>query len=266
MREDFVMLIVQLSDLHFVAPGKRLYRQIDTAGALARAVERVNGLLPGPDLVVISGDLVERGSIEEYEALRQQLARLAVPFRLLPGNHDDRANLRQVFVDQDFSGEPLLCQGLEVGDLGLLLLDTVIPGEEGGEIGAAQLAWLDAACPAERPVLLFLHHPPFATGIAGMDVIGLSGADRLAAWLAAHRNVRGIACGHVHRAVFTSFAGVAAVIAPSPAHQIALDLDGDPAALAWTLEPGGMLLHRYANDSLVTHVLPVDPAPVQRYD
>lgn len=260
------MLIAQLSDLHFVVPGQRLYRQIDTAGALVRAVERVNALLPRPDLVVISGDLVANGSVEEYAALRRQLARLVMPFRLLPGNHDDRANLRQVFAEQDFCGEPLLCQRLDLGGLSLLLLDTVIPGEEGGEIGAAQLAWLDAACPAAAPVLLFLHHPPFATGIAGMDVIGLAGADRLAAWLAVHRNVRGIACGHVHRAVFTSFAGVATVIAPAPAHQIALDLDGDPAALAWTLEPGGVLLHRYVNDSLVSHVLPLDTAPVRRYD
>lgn len=258
--------IVQLSDLHLRAPGKLLYRQIDTAAALRRAVARIAALLPRPDLVVISGDLVNAGSDDEYAHLRTLLDLLPVPYALMAGNHDDRAALRRAFPGQPWS-DPLLAQQRRECDAGdLLLVDTVIPGQEGGALGDAQLAWLDDRLRADRDALLFLHHPPVRTGIAGMDAIGLAGADRLAGWLQQRPQVRAVFCGHVHRAIFTGFAGRPCVIAPAPAHQIALDLSGDPAALAWTMEPGGMLLIDWppGGDPCV-HVLPVDAAPVHRY-
>jgi len=78
--------------------------------------------------------------------------------------------------------------------------------------------------------------------------------------------VRAVFCGHVHRTVFTTFAGRPLVIAPAPAHQIALDLSGDPGGLAWTMEPGGMLLIDWQSGrDAVVHLLPVEPAPVHRY-
>ena len=91
-------------------------------------------------------------------------------------------------------------------------------------------------------------------------------ADRLAEWLRTQPQVRGVFCGHVHRPVFSSFAGRPLAIAPAPAHQIALDLAGDPGALAWTMEPGGMLLIDWSpGREPVVHVLPVDAAPVRPY-
>lgn len=263
-------LIAQLSDPHLVAPGKLLAREIDTGAMFAAAIARVAGLRPVPDLVVLSGDLVNRGRSDEYARLRELLAPLDIPWLLMPGNHDDRDALRAAFPEQDFAGGPLCCTARQVGDLQILCLDTVIAGEEGGEIGNAQIAWLDAACPAmsagsESPTLLFLHHPPFATGIAGMDAIACRGGNRLAAWLATRPQVRALACGHVHRAVVTQFAGRPAMTAPSVAHQIVCDLSGDAGALAWCREPPGFLLHRWADGALVSHVVPVAEAAAQRY-
>jgi Icc protein len=271
------MLIAQLSDPHVTAAGRRLYGRVDSGAALRLAVSRIGSLRPSPDCVVVSGDLVSDGRADEYAQLAELLSPLAMPVHLLPGNHDDRRMLASAFaaaparLRQQFAAAPLLCQRIDgpAADgepLTLLLLDTLVPGEEGGEIGTAQLAWLDTACPAADPALLFLHHPPFSTGIAGMDAIGCRGAERLADWLAAHRNVVALSCGHVHRAVFTRFAGIAATIAPSTAHQIALDLSGDAAALSWTPEPAGFLLHRWIGGALVTHLVPSAAAESVRYD
>ncbi len=258
--------IVQLSDLHLRAPGKRLYRQIDTAGALAQAIARINALTPRPDLVVLSGDLVNAGDDAEYAHLRALLAGLAVPYATMPGNHDDRDRLRAAFPEQPWAAGALAQQRRECDAGDLLLVDTLVPGEEGGAVGDAQLAWLDANARAGRDALLFLHHPPVRTGIAGMDAIRLAGADALASWLAGRPQVRALFCGHGHRTIFTAFAGRPLAIAPSPAHQIALDLSGDAAALAWTPEPGGMLLIDWSPGlDPVTHLLPVAAAPVQRY-
>ena len=49
------MLIAQISDMHVKADGELLYRRIDTAGYLERAVAHVNALDPRPDLVIATG-------------------------------------------------------------------------------------------------------------------------------------------------------------------------------------------------------------------
>lgn len=262
-----VSVIVQLSDPHIVAPGHLLYGQIDTAALLAAAVARVNSLPFAVEAVVVSGDLVNAGRGEEYAHLAALLAPLRAPWYLMPGNHDAREPLREAFPGQPWTPGPLCCARIPAAAGVLLLLDTVVPGEEGGEVAAAQLAWLDAHCPGDRPAFLFLHHPPFATGIAGMDAIACAGGARLAAWLDAHPQVVALACGHVHRPVFTCFAGRPACIAPSVAHQIALELDGAPDALAWSLEPPGFLVHRWCPGAPpVTHVVAVEDGVVHQYD
>jgi 3',5'-cyclic AMP phosphodiesterase CpdA len=272
------VLIAQLSDPHIAPAGELLFRRFDSADGLRRAVARLVRLKPQPDCVVLSGDLVNRGEPAEYANLRDLLAPLAVPVCLMPGNHDERSALAAAFAGpatprclrQTYDGAPLLCRRVDLDDgadaLTLLLLDTLVAGSEGGEVGELQIAWLDAACPADRPAMLFLHHPPFATGIAGMDAIRCAGAERLAGWLAAHPAVVALSCGHVHRAIFTTFAGRQATIAPSTAHQIALDLEGTAAALSWTPEPAGFLLHHWQQGRLLSHLVSSAAVEVVRYD
>src|SRR6266536_1571944 len=89
------------------------------------------------------------------------------------------------------------------GDLVLLLLDSSVPGKDDGRLDSETLQWLDgelAAAP-DRPALVFMHHPPFKTGIAHMDRQNLRNAAQLAAILERHAQVQLIAAGHVHRAV-----------------------------------------------------------------
>ena len=74
------MLIGQISDLHIKADGKLSYRVVDTAGMLARCVEHVLALKQRPDVLVITGDLVDFGKPEEYATLRRLLAPLPMPY------------------------------------------------------------------------------------------------------------------------------------------------------------------------------------------
>lgn len=244
------MRIIQLSDLHLSR--EPLYGSVDTLAALDRALHRVLASEPA-DLLLITGDLVNTGRREEYRLLRDRLDLLPFPYALLPGNHDDRSALRMLFPEQAWSANSLCCQRIDIGDGTLLLLDTVIPGEESGEIATAQLDWLEEACPESRPVLLAQHQPPFPVGIAGMDAIRCRGGQQLARWLARHEAVEALLCGHVHRFVSTCFARRPAIVAPSPAHQIALQ----NGPLAYTLEPGGYLLHDWLpGKRLLTHYVP----------
>lgn len=220
--------IAQISDLHIKPPGALAYGRVDTARALERCVTALNEFVPQPDLVVISGDLADTPKPEEYDHLKRLLAPLKLPLVGIPGNHDSRQMMRAAFPDAGyaFPSGPLN-QKAEVGGLDLVLLDSSVPGNPQGELDAPTLQWLDAtlASAPERPALLFLHHPPFITGIWHMDRQNLQNAGELGSIVRRHPRVQLIATGHVHRATLAMFAGVPTTICPAPNHAVDLDLE-----------------------------------------
>jgi Icc protein len=257
------LLIAQISDLHIKAPGALAYRKVDTAAALTRCIAELNRFVPRPDFVAISGDLVDTRLPQEYEHLKTLLAPLEIPYAAVPGNHDDRAPLRAAFPGQAYalSGGALNIVHL-LGELDLVLLDSSVPGAAHGMLDADTLRWLDATLAASttRPALLFLHHPPFVTGIAHMDAQNLRDAGDLAAILRRHPRARLVAAGHVHRATLTTFAGVAATICPAPNHAVALDLDAHLPP-SFRIEPPAFHMHVWfpgdGFGSVVTHQVPI---------
>jgi 3',5'-cyclic-AMP phosphodiesterase len=255
--------IAQISDLHIKPPGKLAYDRVDTARALSRCVETLNGLNPAPDFVVISGDLADTPVVEEYEYLGRLLAPLKLPFAGIPGNHDSREMMRAAFPQAVYalpSGP--LNQKLDVGPLDLILLDSSVPGKPHGELDATTLQWLNVtlASASERPALVFLHHPPFLTGIGHMDRQNLRNAADLGAIIKRHPRVQRIAAGHVHRAVLTNFAGVATTICPAPNHAVDLDI-AELRVPSFRVESPAFHLHCWfpgeGFGSLVTHQLPI---------
>lgn len=245
-------LIAQLTDLHVCAPGALAYGRVDTMAHLAAAVDHLNALRP--DGIVITGDLTDHGSTEEYTHLRPALDRLEAPWWPIPGNHDGPP-FWDAFADR--MTDPVRDVGhvVDLESLRLVLLDTSVPGAAHGEITEARAPWLAEALSARRPTLLAMHHPPFGTGIAHMDAIGLRGGERLADALRPAPPLA-VACGHIHRTIMGTVAGVPARVAPSCAHAVALDLTPDgPACFA--MEPPGVALHRIVDGALVTHVSPI---------
>lgn len=250
------MLIAHLSDPHIKLPGRLAYRKVDTAAMLSECVAAINRLDPAPDLVVITGDLTDIGSPEEYAYLKELLAPLVAPLIVIPGNHDERDAMRAAFADGGYlppSG--FLNFAVERGGLRIVGLDTVIPGQGGGELCAQRLAWLDRTLNEDRdtPTLLMMHHPPFETGIGHMDRIGLRGRESFAEIMARHPQVELVLCGHLHRTIHARVGGRSVLTCPSPAHQVALDLR-DEAPSRFRMEPPGFMLHRWHAGSVVSHV------------
>ena len=251
------MLIAQISDMHIKAPGRLLYKRIDTAGYLERAVAHIQKLEPRPDIVLATGDLVDGGTPEEYDFLRQLLTPLGMPIYLIPGNHDQRDPLRAAFPDHAYlPRDGFLQYAIEGHAVRLLALDTLVPGKPSGALCAERLGWLEARL-GERaePTILFMHHPPFECGIDAFDRARLNvGAERFADIVKRHPHVERVVCGHVHRPIQMRWAGTMASIAPSTAHQATLDLRSG-AKLSMIMEPPGLALHQWRPGSgLVTHV------------
>jgi 3',5'-cyclic-AMP phosphodiesterase len=259
------MIIAQISDFHIRAGGKPLGGHVDTARALERCVAHLGALVPAPDVVLATGDLVDDESDAAYGLLLDILSPLKMPVLPIPGNHDGRAALLRAFARHAHVGG---C-GDRVRYLAddwpvrLIALDTLVPGATHGALDSDDVAWLGArlAEAPQRPTLVFLHHPPFATGMPAMDALGLRvGAAALGDVVARHPQVERIVAGHVHRSIQTRWRGTLASTAPSTAHQIVLDLRPD-AVGAYTFEPPGHHLHVWTGDALVTHLVPIGSFP-----
>ena len=244
-------VIAQVSDIH-VRPLNTLYQDlVDSNAMFARAVESLNRIDPPPDLVLISGDLTDEGTVAEYEALRELLGPLKHPFVVLPGNHDDRVNLRHAFADHPWlPREGSLSFSMDVGELRLIALDTSVPGFHHGELDSDTLSWLDAELSRYRDTrtVVAMHHPPFATGIPYLDIYGLRNTRAFADLISCHDNVDRVLAGHVHRSMHTRIGSMPVMTCPSTTTQIALRLkpDAEPASYR---EPPAFLVHHWANAS-----------------
>src|SRR5919204_4386457 len=117
-------LLVQLSDPHIGAT----WADADPVAGLTAAVEAVRRLPDAPDAVLVSGDLADHAADEEYEIVRELLARLGAPVYALPGNHDDRDTLRRHFGLPAPPGAPVQ-YAVDLGPMRLVVLDSQRPGE-----------------------------------------------------------------------------------------------------------------------------------------
>ena len=269
---DQQCLIAHISDPHIKAGGKLSYRQVDTANALRKAINTLNQLSPRPDLVLISGDLVDFGLPDEYATFKQLLAELTLPVYLIPGNHDDRQHLRKAFPDHRylFQYQDYLQWAVDDYPVRIVGLDSSVPGKPHGELSEASLQWLDATLAEQptKPTLVMVHHHPFVSGIDHMDRQPLRHASALAAVIGKHTHVERVLCGHLHRSIQARFANTLAVSCPGVSHQVSLDLNPDGPS-SFQLEPPGYLLHQWSTaNGMVTHQGFIEhyPGPFPFYD
>ena len=249
------MILCQISDLHIKPERKLAYGVVDTATMLERCVADIGRLPQRPDAVIATGDLVDGGTAAEYALLRELLSPLTMPLYLMPGNHDERQALRQVFNDHHYlqSTSAFIQYVVDNSSLRLIALDTVIPGQSGGTLCDERLAWLERAlAESDKPTVVALHHPPFVTGIGHMDDGGLESSANLQRIIARRPYVERVIAGHLHRPITVRFGGTVASTCPSPAHQVVLDLAPD-AAVRFIMEPPAFHLHWWNGRQLVTH-------------
>ncbi len=210
------MRFVQISDLHIVASGEKLYNFLDSSAYCAQAIAQINAI-PQLDFVLITGDTVNNGGPAQYDMLEKVLAGLQVPAYVIPGNHDNPALLREMA-----GGKYHRATGkhmdyvIEDYELRIIMLDTTKAGQLHGWLEEDQLDWLDATLNEDtRPTLICLHHPPCKVGNAHMDTIYLfNGADFIER-IQKHKHIVSVACGHTHRSIFFHRSGIPFLTAPS---------------------------------------------------
>jgi Icc protein len=208
----------QITD-HHLAEGDLLWGY-STWHAL-RAVLRHIAAHAGPlDFIISTGDLVEHGAEAEYRIFLDIIGAEpagaspgpliargeglpAVPFYVLPGNHDARPTmLRSVFPAS--LPAPRLHGWFERGGVRFVCVDWGAGNK--AESTPDLPAFLDTAL-GDGPAVILMHHHVAPMGIARLDALI---ADDVAAFTEAiaGRGVLAILSGHTHASFTTSLAGV----------------------------------------------------------
>ena len=262
------MIIAQLTDLHLRPRGKLAYGRVDAAKMFADAIATLTGLKAQPDVVLFTGDITDCGLIEEYQVFVDLISPLDIPVFVIPGNHDRRENMKTVLTGHDYlhqSDGPCFNYVIKDYPVTFVGLDTVVPGQGYGIMDEPRLQWLEKTLESvqDKPAIVFMHHPPFLTGIHHMDKINCRGGEEMARIIRQYPNVERVIAGHHHRSVTTSFGGSIGSIAPSIAHQVLLDFTKTSYADAMiSMEPPAFHLHMWQQGAgLVTHQVYVGSFP-----
>jgi Icc-related predicted phosphoesterase len=112
-----------------------------------------------------------------------------------------------------------------------------------------------------RPTVVAMHHPPFPSGIHWMDTTRLQGWKLFSEIVGRRSNVVRILCGHLHRPLTTTIAGVTTTVAPSTIHHVELNLDPQ-ARVELIRDPAGYQLHNYIDDIWVSHIRYIDTGEI----
>jgi 3',5'-cyclic AMP phosphodiesterase CpdA len=190
--------LVILSDLHLGPPGSAV-NGLDTGARLAEAVAVITRDHADAAMVLVAGDLADRGEVDAYRHLRDLLAPLQMPVHLTLGNHDNRDAFLSVFGPGLDDAMGRVSKVLDAGGYRILLLDTSEPGLVGGRLCQGRLDWLalrlDEA--EDRPVIIVQHHHANPLSLP-VDEIMLEAAQDYLDVLHRHPDIRQVIAGHVH--------------------------------------------------------------------
>ena len=249
--------IAQVTDPHLTATGPAP-GGYDAAAALAAVLARIAALDPAPTLVMLTGDLTENGTPDEYRRLREMLAGFPLPLAAIPGNHDRRG----VFAAGLAGG------GIAIG-AGPFLQVAVGRGpgpgaraRQPGRGGRGRGEPLRRAARLGRGAA----RRGRAAGASSSCIIRRSRSGspmptpplcrdggRLGEIVARHAQVLAVACGHAHLAAQVAWAGTLGRVCPAVAWEAPLDL---PLDEPFRLEPQapGFELHDWSpSRGLVSH-------------
>lgn len=257
--------ILQLTDLHLFTEYEATLRGVPTRASLVNVLEFIQTRIEAGeeefDCLIITGDLAHDELATTYamlsDLLIKMLGELGQHCLVIPGNHDNRDEMRRVFGQSVLLENDWIGFSREIGGWRLIGLDSHISGEVGGRINSQQLVWLKAELTryTTQPTILFLHHPPVLLQSRWLDSIGFQEPRRFTDVIHSFPQVRIVSAGHVHQEYSILQGDVEFMTTPSTAAQFC------PRSREFTFDniPPGYRVFELSGDRYTSHVkrLPV---------
>jgi len=247
--------VLQITDTHLYADPVGTLLGINTLESFRQVIQHFRDFHWPLDLLLATGDLVHDASPQGYALIAEMLGSFGVPVFCLPGNHDEprqmRLHLRGNLVRTDSI--------IDHGGWRFVMLDSVIPGQEGGHLADKQIKLLDSALEStEQHTFVCLHHQPVAIGSAWIDTMAVDNPEPFFEIIDRHDHVRGVLWGHVHQTYDDLHNKVRLMASPSTCVQFApgvdsFQVDEEP--------PGFRMLALLPNGTIRSEVVRIDDMP-----
>lgn len=220
--------VIQITDTHLgQVPGTRLLG-IDTDESLDCVLAQVKKRHQ-PSLYLCTGDLSNDGSSEAYQRFQSKISQLNTPNVWLPGNHDERRLMAGFLGDC----APELSRTIEVGNWLIIMLDSAVLGQVGGDVSDKEMTFLqqqlDQVAQSQhsenRHVMVCLHHHLISMNCAWLDQQLVANAEDLLALLSQYPQVKLVLSGHVHQDFHAKHNHFSFISTPSTCIQFAPNSD-----------------------------------------
>lgn len=249
--------ILFVSDPHICEPGQQIIG-LDPSARLAQVLEAAMKAHSDAAALILLGDLTHHGDPREYRELDRILAPVTLPIIPMLGNHDRREAFLAQFPEAPLTSSGHVQTWRDIGDHRIITMDSLDgppypDGHHSGLLCPARLAFLEEALAsrAGRHATVCIHHPPFETGVVGMDRIKLRNGSEVLDLLARHGNLH-LVCGHLHQTISGSTRDVPWTVFKSPCHQGVIELTRRSSSMS-TNEVGAYGLGLLADDGLIIH-------------
>ena len=244
------IFVLQLSDTHLYADPQQTLMGMNTSQSLASVLQHARQQQWPPDLMLVTGDLIHDDSAAAYSNLKRVFSRFNFPVLMLPGNHDIPDLMQDILPDRHIT----LQNYLALGNWQFLMLDTRIPGQEGGWLAAEELDRIRRTL-TEHPdlhTLIAMHHPPLAHASEWLDTMQVGNSAEFLRLIQDYPNVHLVIWGHVHQEFEQRAGGIHFLGTPSTCIQF------QPYARTFTIDsqrqPGYRWLRLYANGGFETGI------------
>ena len=242
-------VIAQFSDCHLFSDKQAKHLGANVWQNLNRVLTDI-AQRKNVDSIVFTGDLTQDHSEDSYlhfvNAVEQ--AKFAIPVYFLAGNHDDRALLSQHLIEPNFQPNKMFYN--DFWQIQLLDSKSDTPS---GLVSSQNLQALSQQMDNSKFQLLMMHHHPIDVGYY-IDKHGLLAQDDFWKTMAElnekNGQIKGIACGHVHRAVHLSKLNVDVYTCPATSVQF-----GDTKEEIGSILPSYQLLYLESNGTMSREII-----------
>jgi len=179
------------------------------------------------DLIIVTGDLVNRVKSSIYDHIFTVLQATQIPFACIAGNHDvtdengkDLPFFQRELVAQPADSRLLSRHVIETEYWQLLLLDSSISGKVAGEITPTDINWLcERLSTCDKPALIALHHHIVPVDSDWIDTHMAENTESFWQHMAPFEQLQVVISGHTHQEQVRLRQGVTVYSTPSTCYQ-----------------------------------------------
>lgn len=201
------MRIIQITDLH-ISPNDEFVNGVNSRKNFINVLEKIKSIKF--DFLAITGDLcLSDGDESVYIWIKDQLKKHKISnYHVIGGNHDNADVLAKVF-DQNITEDELYF----IVEPNIIFLDTIK-----GYCSDNQLKWFEnkVAQISESNPVIFMHHPPFKSGVPHMDNnYSFQQPEEFTRICNLNKQTAFVFCGHYHNEISVFKENINMYITPS---------------------------------------------------